>query len=200
MINIKKMSKKVVGAVLAATATMAMTVSAFAATPATIEVTFNDNAGIERSTTVSTQPLIDTGTYFQGDVLNAILRASGIDPDTFTMKYGTAATMLDVIHTAATTVRARPVYGATDAIDPETEEPINGIYIDSLFDKGTVNHYIDKDGDGEADRWEGSYWNIRYTDGTGAPYSAAYYANNESLENTPVTDIDFTYVTTGFDY
>lgn len=191
MTRAKSMLKKVMGTVLAAAMTMSLSVSVFAATPATIKVTFNDNEQPEVSATVSTQPLIDTGTYFQGEVLEKILNSSKlVEGEPFVMKYGDQATLLDVINKAAISVQANPVYGATNQYTP------NGIYIDSLFGKGTVNNYIDNDGDGKADEWQGSYWNIKYSDENGAPYDAAYYANNELLENTPVTDINFTYETT----
>lgn len=191
MTRAKSMLKKVMGTVLAAAMTMSLSVSVFAATPATIKVTFNDNEQPEVSATVSTQPLIDTGTYFQGEVLEKILNSSKlVEGEPFVMKYGDQATLLDVINKAAISVQANPVYEATNQYTP------NGIYIDSLFGKGTVNNYIDNDGDGKADEWQGSYWNIKYSDENGAPYDAAYYANNELLENTPVTDINFTYETT----
>lgn len=194
MINMKKMSKKVVGTVLAAAMTMSMAVSAFAATPDTITVNFIDNVTSQEfdSEIVSTQPLLTSGTHFQGKVLNAILEASDISKNNkgeyeFSMLYGTQATLLDVINQAAVQGEADPVYGATNAYDP------NGIFVDSLHDMATENTYGDYDSEGKPHSWKGKSWSIEYKQGNGTPYAADYYANNEKLEDTPVTDITLTY-------
>lgn len=187
----KKMSKKVVGAVLAATATMAMTVSAFAA-PAAITVNFTDIASgpptVLGSKTVSTQPLINTGTYFQGDILDAILEKSDIAPADFKMKFGKEATLLDVINAAAKDIPGgNPVYGATNSYDP------NGIYVDSVFNRATDGEYGDYDSAGAPHSWAGDSWNIQYIKENGETSNAIVYANSERLADTEIATVNFTY-------
>lgn len=187
----KKMSKKVVGAVLAATATMAMTVSAFAA-PATITVNFTDTAAEPDidlgSRTISTKPLIDTGTYFQGDILDAILEKSDIAPADFKMKFGKEATLLDVINAAAKDIPGgNPVYGATNSYDP------NGIYVDSVFNRATDGEYGDYDSAGAPHSWAGDSWNIQYKNEDGSENNAIVYANSEKLADTEIATINFNY-------
>ena len=191
MTNAKSMLKKVMGTVLAAAMTMSLSVSAFAATPETITVNFTDStSGVAvelDAKTVSTQPLITAGTTFRGPVLEAILKNSGISSANFKMKFGEKATLLDVINDAAVQAEADPVYGATNSYDP------NGIFVDSLFDMKTESKYGDYDAEGIPHSWYCNSWNIDYKQDGGAAYAAEYYANNEELENTPVTDITLNY-------